>query len=145
MFKQYGNMLTICRLITTFHESKMEFYELWRDACNLSLSWQYRSQKSNIRLQLCGLLRDACDLFPPRWQSRRTPLPIRSHSKTLVSKITQEDQCAAMQFLNGHLLSGSLDSSQHPLHLQFSEGQRCWNRKSAQQPWTPTGSNPITQ
>ena len=66
--------------------------------------------ESNIRLQLCGLLRDACDLFPPRWQSRRTPLPIRSHSKTtLVSKITQEDQCAAMQFPNGHLLS-SLES-----------------------------------
>ena len=141
--QMYGNMLTICRF-WKFHESKIEFSEMWRDAYNLSLSWQYRSQKSNIRLQLCGLLRDACDLFPPRWQSRRTPLPIRSHSKTLVSKITQEDQCAAMQFPNGHLLS-SLDSSQHPLQLQFSGGRRCWSRKSAQQPWTPTGSNPITQ
>ena len=77
-----------------------------------------------------GLLRDAlviCSHCGASSAAAHPPVPIRSHSKT----------SAAKQFSNGHLLSGSLDStpplsSHHsfPGDLQLC-GQRCWSKKSA--------------
>ena len=55
-----------------------------------------------------GLLRDACDLFPQRWQSRRT--------LTGSNPITARPD----QFSNGHLPSGSLDLNTAARPEQFS-------------------------